>query len=294
MSKNRSNGNSSNMTDKRELLAKLSNRANTRLRAQEKNGIQNDAYYTALEHINELGGMGTRFSRSKKLDDNVIEQQLLYVRQYLSDETSTMRGFKKANELDFFHTYTANEMSKMSRKELEQAYQRQAKRANTNIKNLEKAGYGDDKRAMARAKYFLQDKDRNLTKYPTTKKDINNMSDKDLRLFLQNASKFNNYKTSTVGGIEMQNEQQQIALKKMGIDIPLEYTQDFFNFLSSQTGKELKKNGDSNQYLEKFQEALEIGYTVEQIKNMTNDFLTDNSMTFDLYLERFNEKPNFK
>lgn len=282
----------SNLESRRLELMRLSNVANTRLMAQEKNRIQNDAYYRALSDIESLGGIGTRFSRSKKLTEKQINKQFDAVNRYLNNPTSTIRGNKESQQVNDITVYDMDTMRKMSRQDLESTYLQQAKKAQRRMTSLQKAGYGSDTRALGQAKQFLQQN--NLKTFTTGTKKISNMSDKDLMLILQNVSKFNNAKTSTVTGIKKQNKIMGETLKEKGFDIPEDKQQDFFNFLSTKEGRALKGMLDSNQFFEQISIALQDKYTVEDIKNHAIEYLTDNTATPDEFFESFETHTIFK
>lgn len=270
-------------------VQRLSNVANTRLREQEKNNMKNAIYYDTLKRLSDMGYDNAKFYRGSKYDNNKqLIKQYEVLQSYINDPTSTKRGIKE--QLDF-EVYDRTKMEHMSRIELEQQLLKQSKKANARMYRIEKAGL-DEGRATGQAKAMLEQSGRK--RFSVSPNVIKNMSDEELKLYLQQASTFNNSKTSTIRGIKEQNKLTTQALAKLGIHAPEGKEDMFYNYLNSQQGKALKKRASSEQVIDTIARVMEQGYSIEDINANVTAFLTDNTMTFDEFQERFEKVQWFK
>lgn len=101
----------------RELSAKLSKRANTRLRALEKEGFTSGQAYRSANYFLEEDFDRTRFSESKKLNDKDLVRNLEIVNDFLNNPTSTV-GYERERRAGFEKLDLPEDMSRSGRRSL--------------------------------------------------------------------------------------------------------------------------------------------------------------------------------
>lgn len=270
--------------EKIETLAKLSKRANTRLKALEDNGIKNSAY---TKVTSELGK--TRFYQGTKYSsEREVTEKLNIVNEFLNDKESKLRNNKnyhnKALQGDSKVQKEHNKIVQVSDARIKSGtidnatseLRRLSKVANQRLKTLEKS---DNKKfAYKNAMEWLNEKGR--TRFYTGRKYKNTM---EMREQLKVLTDFLNAKTSTLTGIKsIKNTRIETFEKKLGMAIKSE--KDFFDFLSSSQFKNMSRYADSDQIVEDFVSAMHDNFTVDEIRRAYIEFENSN-LTFEQVAE---------
>ena len=265
------------MKNKSSEYAKLAKRANTRLKALEDNGILNNAYKTALNFTNEKN----RFTQSKKLSGKELDIAYRAVENFLNDKESKLKNNKTRNieyeKVDNKIVIDSNLVNNISENNLNNELRRLTKIANSRIERLEKeqARTNREIHSLEKVKGMLNGKNRFYTGTKYTKKQAIET--------LHKLEKFLNYRTSTITGLHnLDDEKIQYFEEMTGIKI--KSRKDFWDFLSSSQFKNMSKYADSNQIVEDFVQAMDEGFSLDEIAKTYNEFENTN-ITFDQVAE---------
>lgn len=257
--------------------AKLAKRANTRLKALEDSGVINNAYRTALNFTNEKN----RFSQSKKLSGKELDIAYRAVENFLNDKESKLKNNKTRNieyeKVDNKIVIDTNLVNNLSENNLNNELRRLTKIANSRIERLEKeqARTNREIHSLEKVKGMLNGKTRFYTGTKYTKKQAIET--------LHKLEKFLNYRTSTITGLHnLDDEKIQYFEEITGVKI--KSRKDFWDFLSSEQFKNMSKYADSNQIVEDFVQAMDEGFSLDEIAKTYNEFENTN-ITFDQVAE---------
>lgn len=157
--------------------------------------------------------------------------------------------------------------------------QEKAHMANQRIRNLRKAGV--DYYAVSDAEHYLDTMERNY--FYEGKRYTNEQEKKRVEQVLD---KFLSAKSSTLRGINKINRTRMKALKSHGIDIKETQITTFFDFLKTDAWKQATKYGDSGTLMDTLKQALDNGFTPQEIKESFEDFVKDD----DVYIEDIRER----
>ena len=172
-----------------------------------------------------------------------------------------------------------------------------AKRANTRISTLEKAGYTNEY-ALGKAKLYNEKQGRKNF-YRGSKFD----SIADLKALAMNVTYFLNAESSTLKGIKAINQRRydtfaknhgliRIIQTKTGQtreEVIQEHKDAFYEFLKSNQFKDMRKRIASDQLLDDFALALMQGYSLEEIQEQyLEEHATEKTLTIDKIAEKYN------
>lgn len=266
--------------EKKKELKRMAKRANVRIALLEEKGLKNDSYNFAIEYNKDR--KNNRFYEGVKYDNHKeIDKQFKALNKFLEDKSSTLTGIR-AKTTDIIKNIIKKgkfdiRILKMSKQEKQYISQYVSKRANTRLKNLEKKAETDDgykgytKYAYQKAEYYnTKVNDRAKNRYYTGSIFDN---EDELDIHIQEATNFLLSATSTVRGVNNIVDKKINTFKDKGVKIERGQEKDFFDFLSSRQFEKLKQYADSNQIIETFTEAREIGQEVDDINTAFMEFM---------------------
>lgn len=172
-----------------------------------------------------------------------------------------------------------DEIYQMSLRQQQQMYYALAKRANQRFRDIEKTKMKSG--AVKKAKSYLKDVYGRATFIQSKK-----LTGLQLQEGLKALEEFFNSKTSSRSGVREVMEKHVQIFKDKGIEIVDK--KKFFNFLSSKQFKTLSKYVPSDELVEDFNNAMDDGYKVGEIKKQYQDYL-NSEMTFEQVAERRNK-----
>lgn len=284
-----SNFNLSKMTHEEKVkeYKKLAKRANVRIKALQQNHF--DKYNSASSYLDSIGR--EKFPESGKpfFTEKLLNEAFSQVQSFLNNKTTTISGIKKNTSNNGIKTvYDYETLKKMNYKDKVEQARRLSNIANSRMKTLEKNNV--DYYAIEKAKHFLNSLGRE-----TFYTGRNYKSKKELRMTLQALSEFVNSKSSTMKGLrEIRKARVTTFSEKFDIDLTnKDDERNFFEFLNSQQFLTLSGFADSEDIIDDFAQALNQGFTKEEIQLQYQDFLITD-MTFEQVAERRNGKPMFK
>ena len=159
---------------------------------------------------------------------------------------------------------------------------RKAHKANQRIRNLRKNNI--DYYAVEDVNYYLDVVERNF--FYEGKKYSN---DEELKRVEEVLDKFLNSKTSSARYVKSLNKFRQLNLKSHGLDVKDENIPDFYDFLKSSEFKAYTRYGDSGVIMATFNQALEQGFTPNEIKREFNKWIENDDLYIDDVQEKFNQ-----
>lgn len=285
-------------TQQAKELKKMTKRANVRLSLLEEKDTITLAYRQAYQYNLDQDRESNRFYEGTKYhsaDD--IKQAFQAVSNFLGNKSSTLKGVQD-NVKDIVSDMVKNNnidervIKKMNPQEQRYASKYIAQASNKKLTDLEKNNITQYAYGLADTYNKAEGRDTNRF-YRGIKFD----NDEDLRKHLENMSHFFNAKTSTPKGYQESVQTRLDAFRDKGVDIPKDREYEFFQFLASNEFKKMGARADSNQVVQAFNEARNIGKDVEEINNLFKEFL-DTDMTIDQVQERLDvapwKKPKFK
>lgn len=267
-------------------LRKLTKRANVRLSFLEEKDTITLAYRQAYQYNLEKDRDNNRFYEGSVYKTNEdIKQAFKAVTSFLDNKSSTMTGLQESvkntvDEMIKNNYIDPKTISKMSTQEQRYASKYIAMAGNKKLSDLEKNN-------ITQYAYGLADTYNKAEGRPNNRfyRGIKFVNDEQLRTHLENMIHFYNAKTSTLQGYNDSIKSRLDSFREKGVDVPKEREYEFFQFLSSNEFKKLGSRVDSKQPVETFNEARNLGHSVEEINQLFREFL-DTNMTFDQVQER--------
>lgn len=273
-------------TQQEKELKKMTKRANVRLSLLEEKDSITLAYRQAYQYNMEQDREGNRFyegTRYKSAND--IKNAYNAVSNFLGNKSSTLRGIEdnvkdmvgsmaSQNNIDY------NVIKKMNAQEQRYASKYIAQASNKKLGDLEKNKISQY--AYGLAEHYNKAEGRDNNRFY---RGIKFKNDDELEKHLENMIYFYNAKTSTVEGYKESIVKRLDSFREKGINIDPKHEYEFFQFLASEEFKKMGARASSNQVMETFAEALNIGKEVAEMNELFKEFL-DNSMTFDQVQEK--------
>lgn len=280
-------------------LKKMTKRANVRLSLLEEKNSINLAYRQAYQYNMSKDKDNNRFYEGTRYKtSNDIKEAYNAVTSFLENRSSTLKGMeqgvkdvvqpmldkifvKDGNYIDY------NTINKMNAQEKRYASKLIAQASNKKLSDLEK---NDIKQyAYQLAQHYnekVQGKDKNRFY-----RGINFKDDKQLQNQLEEMIHFYNAKTSTVEGYQSTIQNRLDAFREKGVIIPKDREKEFFDFMGSDEYKSYTKNLDSNQVAETFNEARDLGKSVDEINKKFQLYTDGITKTFDQVQEQLGITP---
>lgn len=266
--------------EKKKELKRMAKRANVRIALLEEKGLKNDSYNFAIEYNKDR--KNNRFYEGVKYDNHKeIDKQFKALHNFLADKTSTLTGARQkvSDEIKDIvkrGNLNINTFSKMSKQEKLYASSYASKLANTRLKSLENKMNSDDaykgytKFAYQLAEHYNNVNGREKNRYYTGTKFKN---DNELETHLQEVGHFLSLPTSTVKGVNEIVNNRIKTFRNKGVKIDKGKEKEFIDFLSSKQFDKLKQYADSDQIIETFNEARDVGQEVDEINQAFIDFM---------------------
>lgn len=270
----------------RKELKSMAKRANVRMSLLEETGIQNEVYYEAQDFNMGNGRIKNRFYEGTKYKTKAeVQEAYTALSNFLNNKKSTLGGLndlakEKVNNLIDQGQFDAKTLRNLTDKEKIYISKESAKRANNQLKQLEKAHI--DKFAYEVAGQYNKETGRPKNRFYTGGKFKN---DKDLNIHIQNIFNFLGSETATARGYVDVIQRKLNTFRNNGLDISSKDEQKFLDFISSKQFEALKKYADSDQILETFVDARNKNIDMEKIQQEFEDYKNTN-MTFDEVQER--------
>lgn len=268
-------------------LQKMSKRANVRLKLQEDKQLYNNAYKETYQFNMALGREKNRFyeGKSYKTKEDLLESYK-GVKSYLINKSSTLSGAKENIRSDVKLKFKTGTLDMKYLKDLnlqERAYASQylSQLANQRLKSLEKAKINHFAYAKAE-KYNIDDMERSKNRFYTGTKFEKG---KEINSQLENVLYFLNAKTSTPTGLKQIYKERIDTFRDKGVNIKEGEEKEFMDFLSSKQFENLSKYADSNQVIQTYVDARNVGEDVEKINREFENFMNTN-LTFDQVQEK--------
>lgn len=270
----------------RKELKSMAKRANVRMSLLEETGIQNEVYYEAQDFNMGNGRIKNRFYEGTKYKTKAeVQEAYTALSNFLNNKKSTLGGLndlakEKVNNLIDQGQFDAKTLRNLTDKEKIYISKESAKRANNQLKELEKAHI--DKFAYEVAGQYNKETGRPKNRFYTGGKFKN---DKDLNIHIQNIFNFLGSETATARGYVDVIQRKLNTFRNNGLDISTKDEQKFLDFISSKQFEALKKYADSDQILETFVDARNKNIDIEKIEQEFEDY-KNTDMTFDEVQER--------
>jgi hypothetical protein len=238
------------------------------------------------------------YEGTKYKSANDIKQAYNAVSSFLENKSSTLKGIEQGvkdtlqpmlekiyDKNGLIHYETINKMSLQEKKYASKII---AQASNKRLSELEKADI--HQYAYELAKHY----NKKVMKRDTNRyyRGINFKDDKEVQAHLDEMITFYNAKTSSVEGYKASIEKRLEAFREKGVEIPKnkQAEKEFFDFLSSENFKNYKNILDSNQIVSTFNEARDIGKTVEEINSEYQKY-RDDLITSDVVRENLGVAP---
>jgi hypothetical protein len=267
-------------------LKRMAKRANVRLSLLEEKGIIDTDYYKAKMYNADNGKLKNRFYEGTKYKDaDETKQAYSALSELLGAEKSTLGGVQHAiqktvDQLTEHGNFDYKALSGLSKQEKIYASKAISKTANKELKDLEKADI--NKFAYQVAGQYNEATGRDKNRFYTGGKF---KSEKDIDIHLQNVQAFIQSETATPRGYIEVIKNRLNTFRGKGLNIEDRDEQKFLDFLSSQQFATLKQYADSNQIIETFTQARDLGTDVKKIQDEFNNYI-NSDIGFDEVQEK--------
>jgi hypothetical protein len=261
-------------TEQAKELKRMAKRANVRLSLLEEKQQTSGLYNEVRQSLADEGR--NKFYEGLKYTGEQIKKAFNKLSSFLNNESSTLGGVKqrvidKIHEVEAKGNFDYNDLNGMTTQEKIYASQYLATEANRKLAKMEKADV--ETHASREAEHYNKATGRKKNRfYRGTKFETAD----DLNTHLQTIMRFNNSKTSTIGGSADEQASRINKFRDLGILIPMGKEKEFFDFLSSEQFKKMGANDDSTQIAKVYVKARKAGYDVKDITEEFANYLNKN------------------